>query len=163
LAKHGIHLNGVDSLRGVVDAFRGRVFYEWDLGRGALDYVKPPIVTLNDKQGDCEDLAVLSAQAVEHALGPLGWRAAIVSYLAADFRLSHHVCAATDREGRIWAIQPQPMRGQDADPLPGFAFRDHGHLARTVASWYGTSAVAYDVRGPRWNPIQPWRLMETQP
>lgn len=159
VAKHHIRLDGATSLRDVVSAFTGRVFWQPDLCWQIRDTVSPPVRLIAEGGDDCDGMAMLHAQAVDHALGPLGWGAAIVSYLARDVRLSHHVCAAKDPDGRLWVIQPQPMRGHDADPLPGFVFRDHAHLARVVASWYHTDVIAYDVRTPQWEPTQSWRDM----
>lgn len=162
LAKHGIRLKGAASLRDVLDALKGRVSYDWDPFHGAIDYVMPPATTLASGMGDCDDQAWLHACAVEHALGPLGWTAAIVQYLSDPWIYSHHVCAARDRDGKIWAVQPWPAKWQpqDLDPLWPEPFDFYRDLAVGIArDGYAARVRAFDVRDTTWRVIEPWRWL----
>lgn len=164
LAKHGISLNGVSTLRETIYAFRGKVFWISDPLWGVMDYVVPPLVTLDHKGDDCDSLAWLHACAVQFALGPSGWRGLIVSYLSDPWVYSHHFCAAVDPKGRVWAVQPQPAKWQPQDlenilPEP---YEDFARAAMDVADSYSTDAqrvrvVAFDVRDSYWATIEPWR------
>jgi len=148
----------VATLEQVTDEFRGKIFYRIDRLFGLLDYVQSPGELLETREGDCDDHAWLHAQAVEYALG---WPCHVVSYLAEDFRLSHHFAVAEDPAGQIWAIQVQAPR----DELPGRQivfgpFVDieaaMHHSARDI---FDTEVVAYDVRkcDPAWAVVVPWR------
>lgn len=147
LAKHKLSLNGKETLHDVVDTFRG-FYWASDPLWGILDTVAPPIRLLDQGQDDCDAWAMLHSQAVDHALGPLGWSGRIVSYLADPWVLSHHFCAAVDPQGHIWAVQPRPTRGQpaDQDPIIPEAFPSYDLAALGVASTYGARVVKFDVR-----------------
>lgn len=162
LAKHGLRLNGLTRLEDVIYAFRGRFAWDWDPLHGGGDYVKPPIRTLADKAGDCDDAAFLHAQAIEHALGAHGWRGRIVSYLASPWVMSHHFAVAIDPDGGFWPVQPPPAKWQpqDAEYVWKYACKDAAHAAREVADTYGVRVVAFDVRDEKWRKVQPWTTME---
>lgn len=165
LRKHGISLNAATDLHSGIEPFRGKVFWQPDPLWGAGDYVAPPITVLDNQGDDCDAIGWLNACAVEHALGPLGWRGLIVSYLADPWPLSHVFCAAVDPAGRIHVVQPQPARWQPADMVHvwGDTFVAFEEAAAVVASLYpvrgrttGARVVALDVRDTRWRVIRPW-------
>jgi len=167
LDRHGIRLDHATSLRQVVDAFRGKVFWRSDELWQAADLVKPPAVLLAEQGDDCDGSAMLWGQAVEFALGHLGHRATIVSYLADPWHMSHHVCLVDVPGGGWVAIQPPPAREQDPnlDPIvceptgePRY-FKAPEQAAREVASWYGATVQGFDSRDARWRVIEPWRWL----
>lgn len=156
---HGLDLryNSVSDLRGLVDVAQGKVNWKPDPFFQLWDVVLPPLLFLEARGDDCDGMAMFFAQAVDFALS--GWRGHILSYLAADFKLSHHVCMAVAPDGKLFAIQPYPSVTQDQrqDPLVAEPFKSYEQAANEVASWYGTKPVAFDVRDSRWNTIEPWR------
>ncbi len=128
------------------------------------DYVKPPIRTLADGFGDCDEASVVHAQAIDHALGPHGWKARIVSYLASNWMMSHHFAVGIDPAGGVWPVQPPPAKWQpqELEYVWGYACKSVEHAAREVAATYGVRVVAFDVRDARWRVVTPWQTMETQ-
>lgn len=166
LAKHGLWLNAAGSLESAIYALRGKFSWDWDPLHGAVDYVKPPIRTLYERSGDCDDAAWLHAQIIEHALGSEGWKARIVSYLSKNFTLSHHFAVGIDPGGGVWPVQPPPASWQPAE-IPyvwSYACKNILHAAREVSATYGeeASVVAYDVRDTAWHSVQAWAVPSSQ-
>ena len=146
------------TLEQVVDAFRGRVYWEPDPVWQVWDRVYPPQLLLARGGDDCDGMAMLHAQAICFALGPQGWQAFTGSYLADPWRLSHHVALARDPAGVWWAVQPQLTRKQYAQ-LGRSARIVYGpyaapeHALRDIASCYGAEVLCYDIRDPHWLPV----------
>lgn len=165
LARHGLKLNGAENIADAIYALRGAFRWDWDPLHGLGDYVKPPYRTLADKRGDCDDAAVVHAQVIAHSLRPIGWKGRIVSYLSGpDWALSHHFAAGVDPQGGIWPVQPPPAEWQDPDGLYvwGHPCESFEQAAIEVADSYSDERrvirpVAFDVRDPHWQTIEPWR------
>lgn len=137
----------------VVDVFRGLVHWRRDSLWQLWDRVYPPALLLARGGDDCDGMAMLHAQAVEYAMGPRGWRAAIGSYLADPWHLSHHVALAIDRAGLVWAIQPQSSKDQPQNvrliygPYPSCE-----EALGAIAKQYRAEIVWYDIRMPDGSP-----------
>ena len=163
LTKHDIRIAHATTLQQVVDAFAGKVRWTPDLLSQLWDTIKPPIVLLNERGDDCDGSAMLWAQAVEYALGILGYRARIVSYLADPFALSHHVCIVQHPTGELQAIQPPPSAAQDpaTNPLIERYFKTYEQAAVEVASWYPDAkrVQGYDVRSASWGVVEKWKWL----
>lgn len=158
--KYGLFTTPALTAHDVAAAFSDiYVFWIPDPLWGALDTVKPPHVLLAEGGDDCDGWAMCHARAVEHVLGPLGWRASVVSYLADPWHLSHHFCLAVGPDGSKWIIQPQKSRKQAAEGMQIDPVRQYfGPLlakdaADVVASWYKAKVVWCDVRDTNWNPL----------
>lgn len=161
LSKHGIRINGMAGLREVVDAFKGRINWRPDPLFQAGDIVLPPLILLDAGGDDCDGSAMLWAQAVDFSLKDKGYKARIVSYLAANFVLSHHICVVTVPNVGLMVIQPPPRVGDDPnlDPLQFMIFASYEDAAMEVASWYKTEVVGFDVRDPMWRVVERWRWL----
>lgn len=141
------------TLEEVVDAFRGIVHWMPDPGGQVWDQVLPPALLLRQGGDDCDGMAMLHAQAIAYALGPRGWRAAIGSYLADPWELSHHVALTVDPDGLIWAVQPQPTMEQPQDARLIFGPYINCEIAMdAIASQYHAKVVWYDIRMPDGSP-----------
>jgi len=148
----GEYLNGADDLSSVVSVFRGVAFWKADPAWQLWDRVYPPALLVARGGDDCDGWAMLHARAIEYALGCRGWSAAIGSYLADPWQLSHHVALAIDPAGFVWAIQPPPTRDQANAGLkvrqiygPYETYED---ALGFIASTYGARVVWYDIRRP---------------
>lgn len=149
-----IGLSTAASLEDVVGVFRGRYHWLPDPGWQLWDRVYPPKLMLERGGGDCDDWAMAHAQAVDFALGDLGWQAFIVSYLADPWWLSHHFAVAIDPSGAVWAIQPQPTPEQPRElEIVLGPFKCLEAALRAVADSYRVMIVWYDVRQPNYEPM----------
>jgi hypothetical protein len=150
LAQHGLSLEGCTTPEAVADVFRGHVHWRPDALLQLWDTIDPPEITLAYGGEDCDGIAMLHAQACEHALGPLGWKSYIVSYYANPWPQSHHYAAVVDPKGQVWVMQPQPKA--DQDPNQQVVFGPYSSIEKTtkiVASWYNATVDKYDVRTPK--------------
>ena len=161
LTKHHIDIAHATNVHQVVDAFRGRVHWRPDPVFQIADLVKPPLALLDDGGDDCDGSAMLWAQAINHALNVLGYQARIVSYLAAPFQMSHHVCIVVHPTGELQAIQPPPSDAQDpnTDPIVDRYFKTYRQAACEIASWYGARVQGFDVRSASWGVVEKWRWL----
>lgn len=155
LVQHGLTLNNCNTLDDIANVFRGKWHWLPDPVGQAYDIVYPPVALLRRGGDDCDGWAGCHAQAVEYVLGNHGWQSVIVSYFAEDWTLSHHFALAVDPQKRMWVIQPQP-RPQDPQnmQLVFGPFASVEEATRTVASWYNTKAMWWDVRTPMWQTTQ---------
>lgn len=154
LAEHDITLEGLTTPQQVADVFRGKWFWRPDPLMQLWDVVDPPQILLKNLGEDCDGMAMLHAQAVEAALGHLGWSARIVSYYADPWQMSHHYAVAVAPDGQAWVLQPQPKA--DQDPNQQVVFGPYASIEETtkvVPSWYNATADKYDVRTPKYEPL----------
>lgn len=155
LPKYGISLSRYNTPQEVASVFRPRWRWRpdpaWQLG----DIVLPPARLLAAGGDDCDGWAMSHAQAIATALGPIGWQARIVSYMADPWWLSHHFAVARDPLGRWWAIQPQPSFEQpdNLDPVWPVPFDTCKDAADVIAATYNSKVVFHDVRSPMWELI----------
>ena len=167
LAKHGISLNGAATIPEVVERFKGRVRWRPDALFQIADLIKPPLVLLDDKGEDCDGIAGLWAAAIKFALSQDGYQARIVSYLAAPWQFSHHICLVGCPDGGLVAIQPPPSEAQDPDLDPVvrnsdgslMRFASYEQAAHEIASWYGATVQGFDVRDSHWGVVEKWRWL----
>jgi hypothetical protein len=146
-----------------VNLLRGRFTWNPDCLFQLDDWVKPPVLLLQSGGDDCDGWAMLHAQAVNDALGRLGWRAFIVSYLAQPFWKSHHFAVAADALDNYWAIEPQPRledlqklspaAAQDAYPIVFGPFSSIKQAAEAIARRHVAEIVWMDIRTDQFEAI----------
>ncbi len=154
LAQHGLSIDGCTTPQAVADVIRGHLYWRPDPLMQLWDFVDPPEIAMANKGEDCDGAAMLHAQACEYALGPLGWKAYIVSYYADPWQMSHHYAVAVAPDGQVWVLQPQPKA--DQDPNQQVVFGPYASIEETtkvVPSWYNATADKYDVRTPKYEPL----------
>lgn len=150
LAEHGIWPENCTTINQVVDLFRGKVFWKPDPAWQVNDRVLSPYYLMRNGGDDCDGMAMLHAQAIHLGLSRYGYKSYIVSYLAADFTLSHHYCLVLDPQGKYWVVQPQPTKESYAvypnSQIVFGPFNSADQTVHEVASWYRTTATWYDIR-----------------
>lgn len=133
--------------------FRGRAYWRPDPLWQGWDVVRPPVELLRRGGDDCDGMAMLHAQALEMALGRLGWRAGIVSYFADPWHKSHHFAYAVNAAGFVYAVQPQPDRDYPYEVRLVYGpYATVDAAVRAIAALYGVEVVWYDNRRPDWSP-----------
>lgn len=161
LALHGRTLAHCRTLEDVLGVFDGHEFWVSDKLWGAWDTVSPPLILLNQGADDCDGNAMLHAQAINVALGPLDWKAVILTYLADPWAESHHFAAATDPGGQVWAVQPQTTAAQWAEyghrmRLVFGPFKTYADAVQAIAACYpDVTAVCFDVRNDMFGALVP--------
>ncbi len=156
LNQHGKTLVGCNTLEDVSKVFspwvwKGDPFFQM------FDVVKPPVVLMREGGDDCDGWAMAHSLAVQHALGPKGWKAFNVSYYAAPWWMSHHFSMPQSPDGKFWAVQPEPTdNAQDGRYPKVFGpFDTVGATVDFVRRMYeGVAVVWYDVRDPMWNKVE---------
>ncbi len=156
LRAHGLELKNCSTMHDVINLLLGKFFWYPDGLFQLDDYVKSPIEFASYGGDDCDGGGMFHAQCMEFVLKPQGWKSQIVSYLAEDFRLSHHYCALTEPSGKVWVVQPQPTKEywnkhlSDKSKYPvQVIFGPYSSIEETVpivASWYNTKPVMFDIR-----------------
>lgn len=148
---YGLSLDGCKTPQDVTNVFRGKFFWTPDPLLQIYDIVKCPVTLLREGGDDCDGMAMLHAQAINYALGPLGWSAKIYTYLATDFRLSHHFVVAYSPDGKFYVVQPQPTKAQweehgDHCQTVWGPYKTTDGMPELVASWYNTKIEWWDLR-----------------
>lgn len=153
LNQHGLTLAGCKTLEDVSKVFspwvwKGDPFFQ------LFDVVKPPVVLMREGGEDCDGWAMAHSLAVQHVLGPQGWKAYNISYYAKPWWNSHHFSLCEDPSGRFWAVQPEPTDNADDGKWPKVfgPFIDIPQAVKTICSMYKDTTVEwYDVRTPMWD------------